>query len=875
LSPFPPAALGELVSGLGVTARVLVIGAHPDDEDTRLITWLQRGKHVETAYLSLTRGDGGQNLIGNELGEALGVIRTEELLAARRVDGAKQYFARAYDYGFSKNADEAFRHWPRDSLLRDMVTVVRAFRPHVIVAIFSGTPRDGHGQHQASGILAREVYDAAADTAKYPSAMFGPAWTVLKFYRGAGFNQSTATLRFNVGEYSPLLGRGFAEIAAESRSQHKSQAFGSLQRKGVSMDAVRREASRVNEDTPPEQEKSILEGIDTTWTRLRAQLLDLRLMRAVTAVDSLVKAVADAKRSYDALDPTRVVAPLSRVVSFALRACVLSGTCDNACVNGHDACPDPAPDVDRSAGSAAYRAMAALAIASGVAVEATASRELVALGDSVQIEVTLYNRGKSPIELKNIVLSAMHFDGPARKDLASTPPVLPDSSRRWTMWVRGTVVSRPHWLAGPRVGDLFGEPAGNHSEDDETRDEAQIELRIAGHSTSVTAPLMYRYADPVKGEMNRPVAVAPAISVTLDRAAEYATAGAPIDRLVRVDLRPAGAHPRAARVTLRLPAGLTADSATRVVLLPDVMGRTSADDPAETTRPAASLSAPVRSVEFRVRGRLPAGRHQIMAVVESEGQRFTDGYLPIEYDHIRPQRLYRPAVLAVEAVDVKLPAGMSVGYIAGVGDNIAPMLQQLGIAITMIDPAKLPSTDLTRFTSIVVGPRAYEASPDLIAHNARLLDYVKNGGTMVVQYGQYEMQQPGMMPYPITLARPADRVTLEEAPVTILAPSSPLLSSPNAIGQNDFEGWIQDRTLYMPRTFDDHYVPVLAMSDPGEPTNNGAILAAAYGKGTYVYTTLAFFRQLPAGVPGPARLMVNLMAADQRATEVRPAKATP
>src|SRR5689334_19722585 len=289
-------ALGELVSGLGVSARVLVIGAHPDDEDTRLIAWLARGRHVETAYLSLTRGDGGQNLLGNELGESLGAIRTEELLAARRIDGGKQYFSRAFDFGFSKSADETFRHWPRDSILRDVVTVVRSFKPHVIVAMFSGTPRDGHGHHQASGILAREAFDIAGDTVRFPRAATAGlgGWTPLKFYRGAWTLPPTdPVLRINVGEFDPMIGRSYAEIAAESRSQHKSQAMGALQPKGVRFTQVRREVTRVNESQAPGTEKSLFDGIDTTWARFRtpdtsppvAALVD-SLARAIAAVQA-------------------------------------------------------------------------------------------------------------------------------------------------------------------------------------------------------------------------------------------------------------------------------------------------------------------------------------------------------------------------------------------------------------------------------------------------------------------------------------------------------------------------------------------------------------------------------------------------------------
>lgn len=413
------AALGELVAGLGVSARVLVIGAHPDDEDTRLITFLARGRHVETAYLSLTRGDGGQNLIGNELGEALGVIRTEELLAARRIDGASQYFTRAYDFGFSKTADETFRHWPRDTVLGDVVRVVRAFRPHVIVAIFSGTPRDGHGHHQASGILAREAYDVAGDTARFPARAFGGAWTVSKFYRNATYrNHEGATARYNAGEYSPLLGRSYGEIAALSRSQHKSQAFGMLQPKGPVIVSVQREASRVNESTPGEREGGLFGAVDTTLARLSP---GLGCRRPKALLDSVMRAIRDVRRSYDPFNPDALVGPLSRTDALLTRLlCVPGRQCaipifEVECAGEH---PDVLPSLLRTR----EQVRAALILASGVVVEAEAERPVVALGDSVPVRVTVYNRGRRPV---NVSLGD--------EDVVTTnnATLLPDSVVRW------------------------------------------------------------------------------------------------------------------------------------------------------------------------------------------------------------------------------------------------------------------------------------------------------------------------------------------------------------------------------------------------------------------------------------------------------------
>lgn len=352
------------------------------------------------------------------------------------------------------------------------------------------------------------------------------------------------------------------------------------------------------------------------------------------------------------------------------------------------------------------------------------------------------------------------------------------------------------------------------------------------------APVVFHYVDPVRGDIQRPLIVAPGISVTFDRTVDIARASSPLDRFVNVTLRSAFTDTASVAVSLELPAGLVADSVRRVVAL----------------APGAT-----RAVTFKLRGRLPRGSHEIRAVAEARGQRFRSGYVPIEYEHIDPERIYRPSTLAINAIDVVLPRGLNVGYVPGVGDNVAPMLEQLGVPITIIQPQDIPATNLSRFSTIVVGPRAYQATQALIDNNSYLLSFARNGGRLVVQYGQYEMHRPGLMPYPIALRRPHDRVTDENAPVTLLDPTSPLLRAPNRISALDFQGWVQERALYMPHTFDAHYHPLLAMSDPGEAPNRGALLVAAYGRGTYVYVPLALFRQLPAGVPGAARIFANLL----------------
>src|SRR5438874_3213492 len=446
--------------------RVLWIAAHPDDEDTNIIAWLARGRGVEIAYMSLTRGDGGQNLIGNELGEALGVIRTEELLAARRIDGAHQYFGREYDFGFSKTADETRTHWPQDSVLNDVMTVMRAFRPHIVITTFSGTPRDGHGHHQISAIVARDAYSMAADTVRFPVAQFGRPWTPLKLYRLARFSPQDRTLAINVGEYNPYLGLSYQEIAADSRSQHKSQGQGTVHQKGVVWDYLMRQDSRVPAP-PAKEERSIFAGLDTT--RLLVQ--DGRLT------------------------------------------------------------PPSVPTVE---------------------MEAVADRQALALGETARVTVTMYNRGHSPIQFT-------HFSGGP----SESRTLLPDSSYHWTDDYKGAAITQPWWLAQPRNGDLFTPRIDGTSEDERSKKGwERANITVDGRTFAMAAPVVFHYVDRVRGDVQRPLIVAPGISITLDQAVAMARANAPFNQVVRATLRSAYVDSTPVTVNLSVPRGLTTDSSS-------------------------------------------------------------------------------------------------------------------------------------------------------------------------------------------------------------------------------------------------------------------------------------------------------------------------
>lgn len=860
------AALGNAIAGLGNTARVLMIGAHPDDEDTQLLTWLARGRHVETAYLSLTRGDGGQNLIGNELGEGLGVIRTQELLAARRIDGARQFFTRAFDFGFSKNAEETLNHWPKDTVMGDVVRVVRAFRPQVIVAVFSGTPADGHGHHQISGILAREVYDQAADTVRFPTAVYGMPWTVSKFYRRVRVANAPATTSMNVGEYDALLGRSYAEIAADSRSQHKSQGFGQLQPKGAVIDQIGLEASRVTDVAQSMNESSIFNGVDTTWTRLRG-LTDKSALKL--ALDSASLAFDLARVAYRANDPTAVIDPLSRAVRLLRAARDAAGPRPWRLMNVDPRSPSVLMDdrlrtstnmsasakADISATNAELwnaintneqRAEQALLMAAGVAVEAISPRQVIPVTliakkdvpDSVEVNIAVYNRGRVPIKFVRAEIGNY-------RDTSTAVSLNPDSTVRVARIARARSNTTQWWRAIPRaLTDYFKVEVD--SRDDAERAaavalNATVRVEIAGVALDVPTPIINRSVDPVKGEQQVALAGVPGITIGLDRPIEYMRANVPVVRELRVNIESAYATPESVTVTLQLPNGLTADSAKRVRVL--------------------SPQSPRATVVFTLRGKLYESRHELHAIATHKSIPTQQGYYVINYDHINRQNVYTSSGMWVEAVAVTLPPKAYVGYVAGVGDLGFEALRQLDVNVERIEPAMLATTNLGRFTSIVIGPRAYASNEALVAANARLLDYTKKGGTMVVQYGQQEMMRPGIMPYPIQLARTAERVTLETAPVTVLAPTSRLLNAPNKIKPTDWDGWVQERATYMPSTFDKNYVSLLQMNDPNEPPNKAGLLMAQYGRGTYVYVTLALFRQLPAGVPGAARLLLNMISA--------------
>lgn len=828
--------LAREVANVGVTTRVLMIGAHPDDEDSALLAWLAAGGHADAAYLSLTRGEGGQNFIGDERGDLLGVVRTEELLAARRADGAHQFFARAYDFGFSKSSDEALSRWGRDSVLRDVVAVIRAYKPHIIISVWQGTSADGHGHHQAAGIIAREAFRLAGDSSSLPSSATGglAAWSPaaiysLVFRRSATPVVAEGNVAINAGEYDPIIGESYAQLAARGRSMHKSQEQGTPQRRGAEWHVLQRVATTASAHCVSARAPGLFDCVDTRWTRLRAALP----ARARAALDSIEPTLGAADR---ALGLTATGSPGALVTALA-RLHRLEGALAAAARSTGDADAIATLDV------ALRRSTRALTGAASVETEAIAASDIVAVGDSVPVRLAVRARDGIPVR----VLGA-RFDGTDVEPIAPSPTTLAaaDSFIVETRLV-GARPTQPWWLTEGHRGDFYAAPLQPVAADLRTPSAtATVQAIIAGDTVSVTVPVVRRRTDPIEGDVEQPLAVVPAVSVAFERPLEYVRSGVPVDRTVHVIVRTAKPGDRPIAVKLELPAGLSSQPASQTIL------------------PAGAGRARVAS--FRVTGLAGTGSLAVRAIATADGREYSRGYVPVVYAHTEPRMVFSDARLSLVGVSVKLPANAVIGYVKGATDDEPAALSQLGFDVHLLDPDTLADATLSRFGAIVIGPRAYARQPGLVTNNRYLLDYVHAGGTLVVQFGREELHAPGLFPYPLTVSLGnQDRVTDETSPVTILDSAARVLNYPNRINAADFAGWTQERATYIPREFDPHYKTVLSLHDPGGEPMPGSLLIAPYGRGTYIFCTLALFRQLPDAVPGAARLMANLLAASEAA----------
>jgi LmbE family N-acetylglucosaminyl deacetylase len=870
--------LRQLVRGLTVTPRVLIVGAHPDDDDPLLIAWLARGRQVETGYLSLTRGEAGDNFIGDVGGVTLGAIRTGELLAARRIDGGRSFFTRAYDFGLSRSADEAFRHWSHDGLLADAITVVRSFRPHVIVVAFAEGFADGNGQHDAVERIAREVFDAAGDTTRCPASQCGAPWKPARLlHRGQGYTA-------HADDYDPVAGRTYADLALESRAQHRSEGLLDLfapprpqyfeVRRLPAIGAPARDSANVV------REPSIFDGVDTSFARLSVDAPP-----AVAQLLAAFLAVADSTRAaLDIAHPTAVVDQLARVAKLAdtIRAAAVwcrhpsrDATLPALAVSqlgaagaGTRGCTTRALDLDAAIDLVQRRSHEALLAAAGISIQTSAVSELATTTGRLIVNVTVSNHGTAPVTLEELSVSGA-------PDVNRAPVVIaPDSTRR---------VYRPassfgpasQWWVGKRDSNAF-QPVSSALDGVEQPGDAMAMATVAGvavpedirrnsdvratltisgvtFSTSV-GPIVYHSATPMLGAQDRPVAAVPPVTLTFERSLEWIPVGKPIDRTLRLSLRSYSDNAQTLSLLVALvPKGVRVDSLPRGITLA----------PHEQ-----------REVLVHIRGDLTPGRYQFGIVGKTPfGLQLSEGFDTFEFPHVPPVRSFRTSGLYLQALRIDVPAKLVVAFIRGVGDAGEDPLKQLGVPVRAFSPDELSQADLSIFTTVVVGPRAYELHPELAGQSSRLLAFARAGGTVVVLNGQRNARTSTLLPYPASLSLPLpEHVTAADAPVTVLEPRSRVLNWPNHIEPEDWKEWVRERALFVPTRADSHYVKVIEMHDAGQSENANSILVTPVGAGTYVYSTITFFEQLPGGVSGGLRLFVNLLSAGCRPTGVGPAK---
>ncbi len=787
---------------LNFLGSVLYVAAHPDDENTRAITYFANDKLAATAYLSMTRGDGGQNLIGPEIRDELGLIRTQELLAARRLDGGQQFFTRANDFGFSKSADETFAIWGKEEILRDVVKVYRQFQPDVIITRFPPDERAGHGHHTASAILAQEAFDAAAQADRFPEQVKNyPSWQTKRLFTNTGrwWNQSInentpGVLNFNVGGYSTLLGTSYSELAALSRSQHKSQGFGSRGTRGEQLEFL--------EFVKGEKaEKDVFENINTTWTRLPGG----------EKVKALVeKAIVEFNDEKPEASVPILVKIREQIVSL-----------DHSIWQKRKL-----EEVDKLIVSCL-----------GFYAEATAAHFWATPGKTFPLSLELLNRSSTPVTVKQLSIQQLNYDTMFTTKLVDNKQLL--------IKINGAQVkettphSTPYWLEAAHSLGIFtvANPALVGKPESDPAIQLQCILEILGSKLTVTIPVIYKTVDPVKGELNRAVEVVPPVFVNLaDPVVIFASS---LAREVKVIVKSTSKDKTSGIVKLRLPEGWRAE--------PESI-------PFELTKLGEEQ---VKS--FNVVPSTTEGKYQVYPFAEINGKTFDKSVKIIAYDHIPTQTILQKAEGTVVRIDLK-KEGNNIAYIKGAGDEVPAALRNMGYAVTELKNEEITPENLSKMDAVVLGIRAVNTNERLRFVMPSLLEYVKNGGTLVLQYNtNFDFETDTFSPYPLTLSR--DRVTEEDAVVTVLKPEHPVLNYPNKISGSDFDEWVQERGLYFPNKWDAQFEALLSMNDKGEKAKEGSLLVASYGQGKYIYTGLSFFRELPEGVPGAYKLFANLVSA--------------
>ncbi len=837
---------------LPVYTRVLHTIAHPDDESGGTLTWLSRKFHASAALFSLTRGEGGQNILGNEKYEALGLLRTGELLEASKHYGVELYFATVTDFGFSKNAEETLSKWGEEATLEEIVRFIRKWRPTIIISKFRGDSSDGHGHHQAAGILFRKAYRAAGDPQRFPEQIkqgLHP-WQAKKLYvsglRGSA-EKGSWTVRIPVGEYDPVLGRSYSEIAIEGYSKHRSQGIGAA----FSLPSNNYDYYQLVDSIVgiKPKEDGFFDSINTSLTAI-AELAGNEKSTIPFLSDSLA---AVERVALEALQAFQEAQPASSAVVASRGVVLLNETIqkiENSSLSKHskeilkDALAEKLEDFQK-----------AINTALGISLAATIDDATSVPGQKESVAVYFYNRGTEQVDLKRVSLHMQEgwkSSLPANVALGKLSPSDSAVFRFSVDIPLDAKVTQPFWYL-------------EHRDDTRYKIRPTKDFFAAFGSPEIVAEAIYQFqdaeisiqktvraqaGDPLRGSDFIEFQVVPTISLTVKPDLSIAPIGSTFQsREFQVSITNNAENE--ARGTLKLVCG-TGWEVNPPELHFDILRR------GETFTANFTLQIPP--------GASP-GDYPVEAFANKEGQEFSSGYQIVSYPENWTRNLYSPARSEIRIFDMKVAPGLTAGYIPGAGDEIPVALAQLGIKVQTLSASDLAFADLSGYQTIITGIRAYNVNADLRANNQRLLEYVRQGGTLIVQYCR-PMSGPSFGstgspfpygPYPMSNSN-ADRITVEDSPIKILQPENPIFNTPNKISQADFQGWVQERGLYFMNRWDSRYTALLSGNDPGEPPQNGGMLITPYGNGYYIYTAYAWFRQLPAGVPGAFRIFANLLS---------------
>ncbi|GAB5553830.1 MAG: PIG-L family deacetylase [Saprospiraceae bacterium] len=802
----------EGIKKLNFLGSALFVAAHPDDENTAMIAYMANERKARMGYLSLTRGDGGQNLIGPEIRELLGIIRTQELLAARRVDGGQQMFSRANDFGYSKHPDETLKIWNEDEVLSDVVWAIRKWRPDVIINRFDHrTPGTTHGHHTSSAMLSVRAFDLAADPKVYPQqlkyvdtwqperAFFNTSW--FRYGSRAAFAKADKShmLTVDVGVYYPIKGKSNTEISALSRSMHKCQGFGSVGSRGGNLDYI-----ELVKGSMPKNQDDIFDGINTTWTRVKG---GAPIGKMVTSLDASFR--------YD--NPGASVPQLVEI--YKKIEALPAGYWRNIKLE---------------------ETKTLIEASMGLFLEAVADDFSATAGEELELALEMVNRSEAKAQIMGVRIL------PVGKDTLLNQVLLPNKGQKINQTITlpdDMPITNPYWLNEPAELGMY------NVEDQLLRGlpetprllKVAFDLNVAGQDLTIEKDVVFKRRDPVAGEVYRPFEVTPPVFVKIPEPVYIFADDEAQD--VRLVIK-AGKADIKGTVKLDLPEGWRSEPEMADVEL--------------------SVKEEERTVSFKLFPPKGQSEGQLLPVVELEdGSVYNQELVLIQYDHIPTQTILREAQSKIVKIDIQ-KEGERIGYIAGAGDAIPQSLQQIGYKVDMLGDGDITVANLNQYDAVIVGIRAYNINERLKFHQPKLLKYVEEGGTMIIQYNTsrgLKVPMEEMGPYPLKLSR--DRVTVEEAEVRLLKPDHVVLNFPNKITEKDFEGWVQERGLYFPNEWDDAYSAILSSNDPGETPKDGGLLVAQHGKGYYIYSGYSWFRELPAGVPGAFRLFANMISIGQ------------